>query len=100
MVKVIVLDNTSINVNSYQQEKMNDLYQISVVFSVKSEIYHDITTLLYKGTFHVSVPEKDLLFPGMIHQYSTSITDLYKKGNVGEFTVSLREIKQEEGRKV
>ncbi|MGP7818588.1 DUF3219 family protein [Niallia sp. 01092] len=98
MVKAIVLDHTSIDVNSYQEEKINGLHQISVVFSVTSEDYHDITTLLYKGMFHVSVPEKDLVFRGAIHQYSTSITNLYKKGKVGEFSLSIREMKHEEGR--
>ena len=61
MVKEIILNNTAIRVNRYEQRKVNDVHEISVGFEVTSEEYHDIATLLYEGTFHVSVPEKDFI---------------------------------------
>lgn len=94
MPNEIVLDGESIAVASFKQEKINDLHQISVVFPVTSEEYHRITTLLYKEIFDVSVPEIELSFRGTIKQYFTSITDLYQKGNTGEFTLTLLEIKE------
>ncbi|WP_093268058.1 DUF3219 family protein [Psychrobacillus sp. OK032] len=92
MVKEIILDDMFIKVNRYKKEKVNDLHLISVVFNVTSEDYHDIATLLYRGTFDVKVPEQDLRFRGSIHQYSTSITNLYEKGQVGEYKLSLLEV--------
>lgn len=91
MVKEVMLDNTLIQVNRYEEEKVNGLHQISIDFDVTSEEYHDIATLLYKGTFDVSVPELDLSFKGTINKYSTSITNLYDKGQVGEYKLSLLE---------
>jgi len=91
MPSEIRLDGEAIVVSSFKQEKINGLQQISVVFPVTSEEYHRITTLLYKGEFAVAVPKLDLSFRGSIQQYFTTITDLYKKGNVGEFTLTLLE---------
>jgi hypothetical protein len=93
LVNNIVLDDTLINVNSYEEGKVNGLNTISVDFKVTSEEYHDITTLLYKGTFDVRVPERGLTFKGIIQQYSTSITNLYEKSQVGEYKLSLLEVK-------
>ena len=95
MVKEILLNNTAIRVNRYEQRKVNDVHEISVGFEVKSEEYHDIATLLYEGTFHVSVPEKDLSFRGSIGQYSTSLTNLYEEGQVGEYSLTLLQVKNE-----
>ncbi|MFJ8065746.1 DUF3219 family protein [Psychrobacillus sp. NPDC096426] len=92
MVKEIVLDDTLIKINRYELKKVNDLYLISVVFNVTSEEYHDIAVLLYKGTFEVKVPGQGFSFKGSIHQYSTSITNLYEKGQVGEYRLSLLEV--------
>lgn len=92
MIKEIILDDTFIKVNHYESIKVNDLHLISVIFNVTSEDYHDIAVLLYKGTFDVKVPEQDLAFKGSIHQYSTSITNLYEKGQVGEYKLSLLEV--------
>lgn len=92
MIKEIVLDDTNVKVNHYESKKVNDLHLISIVFNVTSEDYHDIAVLLYKGTFDVKVPAQDLFFKGSIHQYSTSITNLYEKGQVGEYKLSLLEV--------
>lgn len=70
-----------------------ELKKISFDFKVSSEDYHDVTTLLYKQNFLVKVPEKSLEFPATIHHYFTSITDLYIKGNVGNFSLELIETK-------
>ncbi|MEH7180448.1 DUF3219 family protein [Neobacillus vireti] len=94
MVKSIVLDETPIKVYKYEEEIEHGLIKISVQFNVSSEEYHDITTLLYKGTFNVEVPERELSFRASIHQYSTSFTNLYIKGQVGVFTLSLLEVKE------
>ncbi|PLR95291.1 DUF3219 family protein [Bacillus sp. T33-2] len=91
MVKEILLNDTLIHINSYQQETVNGLIKISVEFKVTSKEYHDITTLLYEETFDVNVPERDLSFKGKIHQYSTSVTNLYEKGRVGTYKLSLIE---------
>ena len=92
-IKEIILDNTLIKVSQYTEEKVNGLHQISIVFDVTSEEYHDIATLLYKGTFEVTIPDSLLFFKGTITNYSTSITNLYEKGQVGEYKLSLLETK-------
>lgn len=94
MVKEIILNDTHIHLDFYNEEKENDLHKIAVQFKVTSEEYHDITTLLYEGTFDVKVPEKDLAFRGNIQQYSTSVTNLYKKGQAGDFKLCLLEVKK------
>jgi len=91
MVKEIILDNRLIKVNHYEQSTVNELHQISIVFDVTSEDYHDIATLLYKGTFEVTVPDSVLFFRATIINYSTSITNLYEEGQVGEYKLTLRE---------
>lgn len=91
MVKEIILDNRLIKINHYEEETVNGLHQISIVFNVTSEEYHDIAALLYKGTFEVTIPDAILFFRGTIIKYSTSITNLYEKGQVGEYKLSLLE---------
>lgn len=94
LVKEIILNDTHIQLDSYNEEKENGLHKISVQFKVTSDEYHDITTLLYKGTFEVKVPERALAFRGTIQQYSTSVTNLYEKGQVGDFKLCLLEVKK------
>lgn len=79
MVSQLILDDRVIQVSSYEEEKVNGRYKVSVIFDVTSEEYHDIATLLYNGTFDVKIPEKALMFRGTIYNYSTSITNLYEK---------------------
>ena len=93
MVNKIVLDDRIIQVFSYEEVKINERYRIAVMFNVTSEEYHDITSLLYKGTFDVIVPEKDISFRGTIYNYSTSITNLYEKNQVGQYSLTLIEVK-------
>lgn len=93
MVKEIFLDDTPVHIDNYKEDIQEGLQRICVEFQVTSEEYHDITKLLYKGTFDIKVPEKDLSFKGTIQEYSTSITNLYEKGQVGDFRLCLRAIK-------
>ncbi|WP_042456863.1 DUF3219 family protein [Neobacillus dielmonensis] len=94
MVNMILLNDTEIDVYQYEEDQVNGLQLISVKFKVTSDQYHDITTLLYKGTFQVHVPEQNLSFTGTIHQYFTSFTNLYEKGQTGDFSLSLLEMKE------
>lgn len=95
MVKEIILNDTSIHVDSFKEDRDENLYRICVDFKVTSEEYHAITTLLYEEKFNIKVPEKGLTFRGNIQEYSTSITNLYEKGQVGDFSLCLRELKDE-----
>ncbi|SFB07024.1 Protein of unknown function [Lentibacillus halodurans] len=65
--------------------------KISFDFKVTHEAYHDITTLLYKNDFIVKVPDRHLQFPAVISNYSTSITNLYEEGAIGDFKLELIE---------
>ncbi|MEK4385795.1 DUF3219 family protein [Solibacillus sp. FSL W7-1464] len=93
MVSQLILDDRVIQVSSYEEEKVNGRYKVSVIFDVTSEEYHDIATLLYNGTFDVKIPEKALMFRGTIYNYSTSITNLYEKNQVGQYKLTLVEEK-------
>ncbi|WP_217556182.1 DUF3219 family protein [Paenibacillus sp. GbtcB18] len=95
MVKKMFLNGTLIYLRSYQEEKTNGLYKVSVDFNVTSEEYHDISTLLYSGTFDVEIPERDLTFRGTIYEYSTSLTNLYVKDQVGQYKLTLMEVGHE-----
>ena len=89
----MILNDRVIQLTRYEEEKVNGLHKISVIFNVTSEEYHDITTLLYLGTFEVEIPESNLRFRGTILNYSTSITNLYLKDQVGEYKLTLLEEK-------
>lgn len=92
MVTEIQLNQTPIMVYEYNEEMIDGLHKISVGFKVTSEDYHDVATLLYKGTFDIQVPSNNLTFTGKIVQYSTSVTNLYKKDQVGDYRVTLLEV--------
>lgn len=97
MVKQVVLNDSVIKTTTYQEERENGLTKITFGFKVTSEEYHDVTTLLYKGTFEVKVPARDLAFRGTIQQYSTSVDNLYEQGQVGDFQLTLLEMKEGQG---
>ncbi|MDQ0268270.1 DUF3219 family protein [Cytobacillus purgationiresistens] len=92
MIQSIKLNDHIIDVENYEEETINGLTQVSVDFKVNSENYHDIAVLLYEGTFDVIVPEKEKHFRGTITQYYTSVTNLYKEGEIGDYHVRLLEI--------
>ncbi|WP_405099557.1 DUF3219 family protein [Oceanobacillus sp. FSL H7-0719] len=91
----IQIDHVILSATNFSQHAVlrdeEELRRISFDFNVDSDAYHEITTLLYKNDFLVKVPEKELEFPAVIHNYSTSITNLYVEGNVGEFSLELIE---------
>ncbi|MFL0583944.1 DUF3219 family protein [Solibacillus kalamii] len=93
MVSKIILNDRVIQLRSYEEEKVNGFYKVSVIFDVTSKEYHDIATLLYNGTFDVKIPEKELMFRGTIYNYSTSVTNLYEENQVGQYTLTLVEEK-------
>ena len=93
MPNTMILNDRVIPLTRYEEEKINGLHKISVIFNVTSEEYHDITTLLYLGTFEVEIPESNLRFRGTIHNYSTSITNLYLEDQVGEYKLTVLEEK-------
>jgi len=90
----LYLNDQLIQVDKFKEDTVNDLHKIWIEFRVTNEDYHDIATLLYEGTFDVRIPAKSLSFRGTIEEYSTSITNLYKKGNVGIYKLCLREVKK------
>ncbi|SES24493.1 DUF3219 family protein [Salipaludibacillus aurantiacus] len=92
MVKTLILNNRSIDLEDYEEKTENGRTMVSVHFKVTHEDYHDITTLLYNGPFNVEVPERNLTFKGSIASYASSVTNLYEKGSVGNFKLSLIEV--------
>ncbi len=97
MINELILDDVSITITDFEEKKIVEkktnqtLRLISFNFKVTSKDYHQITTLLYKMNFNVKIPAKDIQFSATIHSYSTSITNLYKEGNVGDFQLALIE---------
>lgn len=93
----VVLNETSIDTTNFYHTTVTDevtkkqLQKIIFDFKVSSSMYHDITVLLYKNDFEVKVPEENLMFHATIHNYSTSITDLYAENEVGDFHLELIE---------
>ncbi|MBT2644124.1 DUF3219 family protein [Bacillus sp. ISL-41] len=94
MVDKVILDGRTIVISHFEIDNTGGLKRIAVHFPVTSEDYHDVTTLLYKGEFDVQVPAKDIAFRGQIVEYSTSVTNLYKSGQVGTFKLVLLEVKE------
>lgn len=92
MTSTLILNDKTIDLRSYEEEKVNGLYKVSVDFDVKSDDYHDIATLLYNEFFEVKIPERNLTFRGVIHNYSTSLTNLYVKDRIGQYKLTLIEV--------
>ncbi|KKK37751.1 hypothetical protein WQ57_12395 [Mesobacillus campisalis] len=99
MAEELILDGHTIKLDDYEESLMDGLRKLSVRFQVTSEEYHDIAVLLYKETFQVSVPERNLLFEGKIVQYFTSLTNLYQEGQTGDYYLTLLEIAGEGSQK-
>ena len=87
------MDIQSISINLIWTHA-SGLRRMAVEFPVTSEDYHDVTTLLYKGEFDVQIPANDETFRGKIVEYSTSVTNLYESGQVGNFQLALLEVKE------
>lgn len=101
MITHIIIDTTPIKVDNFSHTTIADeeahdlLRKLTLDFQVTNEMYHDITTLLYKDDFTITIPGKNITFPGKILNYSTSITNLYEEGNVGTFHLELIEKNRE-----
>lgn len=97
MITQVLLDTTPIQVENFSHTTISDkhhpdiLRKITFDFEVTSEEYHDITTLLYKNDFMVTLPGKNIHFPATISNYSTSVTNLYEENQVGSFHLELVE---------
>ncbi|WP_106495233.1 DUF3219 family protein [Lentibacillus sp. Marseille-P4043] len=97
MNQKVIINNRTINVDNFyvdtviNKSRGKELLKVGFDFKVNSSDYHEITTLLYANDFHVKVPEKNLEFPATIYSYSTSITNLYEDGAVGDFALELKE---------
>ncbi|MCM3439572.1 DUF3219 family protein [Metabacillus halosaccharovorans] len=91
MVTKVYLNDTPISITKYEEKSVNNLIQLSVEFLVTSNDYHDITTLLYKNAFHVKIPERNITFHGVINNYSTSLTNLYKENQLSTFSLQIIE---------
>ncbi|OZU87398.1 hypothetical protein CIL03_16385 [Virgibacillus indicus] len=91
----IILNDLTIDAVHFDKEKVikqgKELQKVKIDFKVTSDDYHDVTTLLYENHFVVRVPEENMEFPATIHNYFTSITNLYEEGAVGDFRLELIE---------
>lgn len=87
----IKINGQSFEGKQAELDETADKKQVAFSFDVTSEIYHDVTSLLYKNDFEVEIPEKSIAFSATINEYSTSMTNLYEKGNTSEFYLKLRE---------
>jgi len=84
------IDTTSIKIDKIGKDGESRV-KIDLEFQVTSKEYHDVTTMLYKNDFIVEIPKEKLEVQATIYNYSTSITDLYEEGNVGDFKLVLLE---------
>ncbi|WP_449540207.1 DUF3219 family protein [Ferdinandcohnia sp. Marseille-Q9671] len=94
MTNEIYLNDYKLKITDYKEDLHEGVLRVTVDFKVSSEDYHDVTTLLYKGKFDLKVPDRNIECKVSIEQYSTSITNLYEKDQVGDFTLSLVEVKE------
>lgn len=97
METTVWINNTEIQASSFKEEVVEDpnsnrkKRKIIFDFKVTSEEYHDIAVLLYEMNFRIRVPARELEFDASIANYSTSITDLYKPGQVADYYLELVE---------
>lgn len=98
METTVWINDTQINAYNFKEEtaegasSQQPKKKISFDFKVTSEEYHDIAVLLYKMNFRIRVPEQELEFNASISNYSTSITDLYKPGQIADYYLELIEL--------
>lgn len=91
MTDKIILNDTIIDLKNY--EERDNGQEIQITFDVISDEYHVISGLLYQEEFDVEVPDRDLKFRGRIINYFTDRTNLYEENQVGEYNVTLRDVK-------
>lgn len=97
METIIWINDTEVHALNFKEELIEDpksnqeKRKISFDFKVTSEEYHDIAVLLYEMNFRIRIPAQELEFNASISNYSTSITDLYKPGQVADYYLELVE---------
>ncbi|GAA0479833.1 YkvR family protein [Salinibacillus aidingensis] len=91
----IILDDLRIQAEYLQHEWIlkedKRLRKVIFDFKVTSDDYHQVTTKLYENDFTVKIPDENLQFQASISTYSTSITNLYHEGEVGDYHLELIE---------
>lgn len=97
METTIWINDTEVHALNLKEELIEDpnsnqkKRKISFDFKVTSEEYHDIAVLLYEMNFRIRIPAQELEFDASISNYSTSITDLYKPGQIADYYLELVE---------
>ncbi|KMK78106.1 DUF3219 family protein [Alkalihalobacillus pseudalcaliphilus] len=89
---LVKLNDYELVISSYQLGLDKGLKVVILDFNVTHEDYHSVTTLLYQNQFELVIPDESLHMKVSIHNYSTSFTNLYKEGEVGQFHLELKEI--------
>ena len=100
-VEEVILDGVSLHVTDFLAETMENesgrnLRKVSFEFKVTSEEYHDITTLLYQMVFDMEIPQLNERFRAEIFNYATSVTNLYEENAIGDFSLTLIEVSEED----
>ncbi|MCK1993807.1 DUF3219 family protein [Peribacillus muralis] len=99
MVDEVVLNDVRLHVTDFLAENVESsegvkIRKISFNFEVTNKEYHDITTLLYQMIFDVKIPQLNEAFRAEIHNYATSVTNLYEENAVGDFSLVLLEVNE------
>jgi hypothetical protein len=94
-MSTIWINELAIKTDNYNLTKVQEngatLHQLEIEFQVTHDTYHDVTVELYKNDFLVKIPGEAIEFQAKINNYSTSLTNLYEKGAVGNFRLLLIE---------
>ena len=91
MTEQVLLNNMPIDALTVKADEKDGRQTLSFDFQVTHSEYHDVTVLLYQNDFQVELPSRNLQFRAEIRNYSTSVTNLYEEGSVGEFHLELIE---------
>ncbi|WP_285767138.1 DUF3219 family protein [Peribacillus sp. SI8-4] len=101
MVEEVILNDVRLQVTDFLAETVKEsegaeFRKVSFNFKVTNEEYHDITTLLYQMIFDLKIPQLNEEFRAEIHNYATSVTNLYEENAVGDFSLVLLEVHEQE----
>ncbi|WP_277621517.1 DUF3219 family protein [Indiicoccus explosivorum] len=91
MDEIVLLNKKPFTASNVRVDSAGDRKLIRFDFQVTHSEYHDVTVLLYQNDFQVEAPERGLQFRAEIRNYSTSVTNLYEEGSVGDFHLELIE---------
>jgi hypothetical protein len=101
MVDEVILNDVSLKVTEFHAETVRnsegeEFRKVGFNFKVTNREYHDITTLLYQMVFDVKIAQLNEEFRAEIFNYSTSVTNLYEENAVGDFSLVLLEVNEQE----